>query len=619
MRTPNRTYQMLLFFVVLTAALIPLYALPVRSVSAKLVTLSRANALLYNGTEYRDVVPNALDEKGIAGISKGDVLEFTYTLPDIPFDYPSLMIKTSGASLTVYIGEKPLFSHDHVDGHTGHFEDWGTHFVELPPSWRGKELTVRLDVQVPFAFRGVYPPILGSYPDLMHYLAYLGILPLLVAMFMCTYGILYIAISLVFALRFKEMSGQIYAAALCLISGIWLISYHEFFLFVSKDAHTPLLESCMMFIAVPVYYLYLRHMDLPLKSRAHRIVAVVLSSASILFLLMALIFGIRLHLSLPLFAVIVLCGFVLVVRFFIEALRSPDTDPSEIIQMSGLTLLLLCIILHVILYYAEDYQGITRGVVGRNVMGFGVSLFLESQLINYFVFVARRFAERMERSELEEMAYRDFLTKLPNRTDAERVFQQMVKSSQDFCVVMFDLNDLKDVNDKNGHDAGDHLLVEFAQVLRVSFDEGSYLARIGGDEFVAVIEGVSANSIERHLRTLTDALHRLDIIEPHIAHSVSYGYAFRHECAENESPPARTARQMIHGPADFSDVNYNFTVNRRRFGDKKEQVQEENVLSSESKYAKGDDILQRTMSLADKRMYEKKRLWKTQHEGGASV
>ena len=93
--------------------------------------------------------------------------------------------------------------------------------------------------------------------------------------------------------------------------------------------------------------------------------------------------------------------------------------------------------------------------------------------------------------QLEHMANYDVLTNLPNRVLlADRLKQAMIqcqRHSLSLAVVFLDLDGFKAVNDTNGHDVGDQLLITVSQRMKESLREGDTLARIGGDEFVAVL------------------------------------------------------------------------------------------------------------------------------------
>jgi diguanylate cyclase (GGDEF)-like protein len=101
----------------------------------------------------------------------------------------------------------------------------------------------------------------------------------------------------------------------------------------------------------------------------------------------------------------------------------------------------------------------------------------------------RRSTER----ELERMAYSDYLTGLPNRARFMAALDEAVVQAADgvrTCVLLIDLDGFKTVNDVAGHEAGDQLLCEVADVLRAGARDGDFIARLGGDEFALLVSGL---------------------------------------------------------------------------------------------------------------------------------
>jgi diguanylate cyclase (GGDEF)-like protein len=104
-------------------------------------------------------------------------------------------------------------------------------------------------------------------------------------------------------------------------------------------------------------------------------------------------------------------------------------------------------------------------------------------------------------SHMSDEAYRfhheartDPLTGLLNRASFDDVIDQEVKRSKRMDgirlgLVLFDLDQLKQINDEAGHLVGDHYLVEFAKVLRSVTRETDFVFRIGGDEFAVLMVG----------------------------------------------------------------------------------------------------------------------------------
>lgn len=114
-------------------------------------------------------------------------------------------------------------------------------------------------------------------------------------------------------------------------------------------------------------------------------------------------------------------------------------------------------------------------------------------------FVSTQVVTAIERKRLYErlqhMAQNDELTGLPNRAclnDRLNVALAKVKrSSSRLCVIFLDLNKFKQVNDNHGHAVGDLLLQEVANRLKRSVRDGDTVARIGGDEFVLLLENIN--------------------------------------------------------------------------------------------------------------------------------
>ncbi len=122
---------------------------------------------------------------------------------------------------------------------------------------------------------------------------------------------------------------------------------------------------------------------------------------------------------------------------------------------------------------------------------------------------------RKRTSALQDLAYRDSLTGLPNRRFFTWYLEQNLamrmanrrRGSQVNRVVLFDLNGFKAVNDTYGHEAGDELLKFIAVTLTAYLPSDALLARLGGDEFVVMVRdnsgGRKTREVEATIRRAT--------------------------------------------------------------------------------------------------------------------
>ena len=97
------------------------------------------------------------------------------------------------------------------------------------------------------------------------------------------------------------------------------------------------------------------------------------------------------------------------------------------------------------------------------------------------------YKKRME--EAERISLLDPLTGVMNRRGLERDVARRMKDGKPFSMILMDLDEFKSVNDLYGHATGDELLRQFASELATRFPASDLVARMGGDEFVGVVDG----------------------------------------------------------------------------------------------------------------------------------
>ena len=129
---------------------------------------------------------------------------------------------------------------------------------------------------------------------------------------------------------------------------------------------------------------------------------------------------------------------------------------------------------------------------------------------------------------LEQLAYTDGLTGMKNRLAFNKAESSLQKDSDaKYMIIQFDINDLKKVNDVYGHAEGDRHITGAAEIIRRSTHELGDCYRVGGDEFIAIISGndvdEAAQSAIKLMESLTEEYNVNE--KPPVMLDIAYGMA----------------------------------------------------------------------------------------------
>ena len=126
--------------------------------------------------------------------------------------------------------------------------------------------------------------------------------------------------------------------------------------------------------------------------------------------------------------------------------------------------------------------------------------------------------------QLRQMSIKDSLTGLYNRSFFEAEIARLQRGRQfPVSLVMLDVDYLKEENDQNGHEAGDKILKRTAEVLKASFRADDIITRIGGDEFVVILPGTDAPTVEIAMQRLSRVLQEHNALQTDRVLSFSAG------------------------------------------------------------------------------------------------
>ncbi len=189
--------------------------------------------------------------------------------------------------------------------------------------------------------------------------------------------------------------------------------------------------------------------------------------------------------------------------------------------------------------------------------------------------VSRDITERKHAEErIQYLATHDILTGLPNRMMFSRLLNQAIESARrherQFAILFVDLDRFKIINDTMGHDAGDELLKEMAKRFRQSLravdvvgrpqEKNDIVGRLGGDEFIILIEEVSNLNQVATLaqRVLSAAMKPMVILGEECRVTASIGISVYPSDGDDEQTLMRNADMAMYFAKEEGKNNFQF-------------------------------------------------------------
>lgn len=460
----------------------------------------------------------------------GEIKTKNLVLPE-EFDIPrSLLFKTTHTSVQILLDGEEIYQYGHEENAPKFMKSPGScwHIADIPKNSAGKELEIRI---LP-AYSGYYGNnislYLGTRGDCI-----LRILSDSLGIFIISCGILFTGlVSLLlyfFAIKSKrktkvEGKNEIFLnlGIFSVLIALWSLQQCGFLQFLIPDGRTLYYVDLFTFYLFPIPFNFLVYdicsskyrkgaLYFPVLYLVDMTVSVILQCAGIVDMFQLL----------PVTHVLMICNVIYTfVLIHYEARVEENESAREFTY--PLYIVLGFGVAELILYYARHFKT-TSIFLPLGTMGFIIVLI--------WIQVSRFYDQYVEKQKvlyLLKVANTDMLTEAMNRNAYEHTIRQLDEQAsqlQKTGVVLFDLDNLKVINDNFGHEKGDEALKLCYNCIRQVFKEAQNCFRIGGDEFAYVY-----HNDEKDL--IADRIKRLDILLEEAAKKVSYplsvstGYAY---------------------------------------------------------------------------------------------
>lgn len=166
---------------------------------------------------------------------------------------------------------------------------------------------------------------------------------------------------------------------------------------------------------------------------------------------------------------------------YLSVFKNPQRSPHDISAAVGLAFLGIMAIADIIRY---KFGGVNDSAMLTRI---GLLVYISILGVNSLAYTVEMVKKGLSADIVSRLAYQDGLTELGNRTAYMEKLTQIQSNSVN-TIFMFDINNLKTVNDGIGHIAGDRLIIAGADLIKAEFSDIGSLYRIGGDEFVCIVE-----------------------------------------------------------------------------------------------------------------------------------
>ncbi|MEG1753368.1 MAG: diguanylate cyclase [Christensenella sp.] len=429
----------------------------------------------------------------ISVVNSSSTIAFSNTIPAHRTHASALCISFYTNPFTVYFNDEKIYEYGIDAMNNGYLSVGSGHHVIPLPDGAG---TVRIEtVSMPkspgaiLSYASVMPAGTFYNQFIRHHIITIFAIMILFSVFIYT----------VVSRRSRAAAtlGSTYSlAAFALSTAIWLAARSGLLQFFTSNLILINAIDFLSFFLLPLTALLFVQQWLHLPDRRLKICIALGSAfiivASLLHILRIVDFTKTLIVFHPLLIADIICILISVFRAKSErALRTNILRVSVIILVSGA-------VTELIIYYLMSFKFLQFSFLELALLLFTLCMFYvwssESQQIR----------ENLSRgSVFRKMAYTDELTGLSNRA----AFELAAEKSRDFdaeplYLFMIDLNELKKINDSQGHYAGDTFIENSVRVLKDALPSNGKLFRFGGDEFVILLPGGDKEAAELYRKLL---------------------------------------------------------------------------------------------------------------------
>ena len=485
-----------------------------------------------------------LDETNIGTTYKGEDVTASHLIPDVYIPSGCLMFKSVLSSVTVRIDGEIVYEYGQDYEAKGRLVPKQYNYVPITRDQLGKNMVITFHITEDNAITGISTVYYGNRQEL--YIAFMQSkrLDTFIGIFLCLFGFLLLTLSSYLYMYHGKDLSLIFSSLISFVLGSYSMAFNDVFCFITdNNVFTTFLEYITLY-SVPfaiISFLISTHPKL------NKNLSNVTTAVNVLFPLTTVVlhltgavhinaFVATLHVIAVTEALIFIPSIIIdVIHEYKEYKHSPELSAltSDSILIIGLVLFMICSVIDILKYNVMKTFG--SGGEAHTDIGFmtiGALCFVLCLFMFYFYQGIEHINAAYMKEQLEGLAYTDALTGLMNRA---KCMQYMASVQGKFAIISLDMDNLKPVNDSLGHLAGDKMIHDFADLLKLSFVGAQLIGRTGGDEFLIAVENPAPGVCEKMIRDLEVRMDDFNKNNSKINLSASCGLAYSHEVSSRSA------------------------------------------------------------------------------------
>ena len=491
--------RMALFFLILFGAGVFLQ-LYINRISAKReMNLDDSWQISIDGTEYDNI---RLSEFQMPATKRGTEVILRRSLPEENYKQTSLrmLIRYSAVQISM---EHNVFFEKGMEAYARH-DILGSGYIwaALPDDYAGKEIEIRLLTGEKNAFTSFDSIMMVDSEYGIRWLMLNNITTIAIAVFLFVLGLLLLLSTGIIAGRDKRFQLLLYIGLFSVAIACWMICNSRLIEVISDSfTFNVRMEYISMYLAAIFLVMFIAEfMQKTIQKKW-------LHGEALFFVVLLLILSFlsesnRIHYCKTgfIFQLSVLAAIIPVIVELVIMVRRLHLKAERSV-LTGIVFFAVSVVLE-LARYRYNKLSVPEYHLTLSFVPIGALMLIVLMLEAFCIVMMKRAVEDMEREKLYEMAYQDALTNLKNRAWCEKIMQEYEDSHNPVSIINIDLNYFKHVNDTYGHAKGDELLIHFAEILKAAFPYPACVGRMGGDEFIVILDYETEGELEAKIQNL---------------------------------------------------------------------------------------------------------------------